>query len=172
MIIALIGYMGSGKTTIGKDLAESLGYSFVDLDESIAAKEGKSIVEIFKQQGEIRFRKIERTILLELLDTHQNTVIALGGGTPAYYDNMDCIQKSATSVYLRLSPKELFERLAPEKTQRPLIAHLANEDLTEFIAKHLFERRAFYEKANFTIAVQQKNVEEIVQEINLFLRST
>lgn len=172
MIITLVGYMGAGKTSIGKALAESLDFSFVDLDEWITKKAGKSMNEIFQQKGEIQFRKMEREALIDILNSDQNLVLSLGGGTPAYYNNMELIQEKTTSFYLRLSPKELVDRLSTEKKQRPLIAHLTSESLAEFIAKHLFERRGFYEKSDHMIAVQQKNILEIVEEINLLLQKT
>jgi|SRR5690606_24077186 len=165
MKISLIGYMGSGKTTIGKELAQKLNVEFLDLDELIQNHTQKSIPELFTMSGEIKFRKIEREVLLQTLDSDKNYVLAVGGGTPVYYDNMDLIQQHTTSVYLRSNPRFLAERLILEKSNRPMIAHLNNEDLPEFVAKHLFERRNFYEKADFTLDISSKSVDEITSEI-------
>lgn len=169
MKISLAGYMGSGKTSVGKDLAKKLNLVFLDLDELIKIQTAQTINEIFKNQGEIKFRKIEREILLTTLNQESNYVLALGGGTPAYYDNMKQINEHTFSVYLRLSPMELTQRLYNERESRPLISHLKKEDFPEFIGKHLFERRNFYEQAQFTIDVKSKTTKEIVSEIILQL---
>lgn len=169
MKISLLGYMGSGKSTIGKELASKLNLKFIDLDKFISSKHQKSIPEIFATDGEIKFRKYEREALIEILEAEENFILSLGGGTPAYYDNMDLINQATHSIYLRLTPKELIERLRPEKSSRPLIAHLSDEEFPEFIAKHLFERRNFYENAKSILAVQEKSVKEIIEEIILNL---
>lgn len=157
--------MGSGKTTVGKQLSKELKLKFIDLDALIEEFTQKSIINIFKELGEIKFRKLEREILLGQLESNSEFVLAVGGGTPVYYDNMKQINDYTTSVYLRSNPKFLAERLINEKSNRPLIMHLKDEDLPEFVAKHLFERRNYYEKANFTIDIQPKSTEEITQEI-------
>lgn len=160
-----MGYMGSGKTTIGKELAKTFNYKFIDLDEFIEASENQSISEIFKNGGEIKFRKLERLYLLKILEEEKNAVIALGGGTPVYYDNIDKINEHSFSFYLRMTPPQLFERLVKEKDSRPMIAHIDDNELTEYIAKHLFERRNYYEQSKFTIDVKDKSVKQIVEEI-------
>lgn len=165
MKISLIGYMGSGKSTIGKRLAEKLNQKFIDLDVYIEQENNETIQEIFSRNGEIKFRKLERDAMVKTLNIEEDFVIALGGGTPAYYNNTELINERTFSVYLRLSIKEIIERLKNEKNRRPLIAHLDDEHLPEFIAKHLFERRIFYERANLTIDVNEKTVEKIVSEI-------
>lgn len=160
-----MGYMGSGKSTIGKELAKTFNYKFIDLDEFIEASENQSISEIFKNGGEIKFRKLERLYLLEILEEEKNAVIALGGGTPVYYDNIDKINEHSFSFYLRMTPPQLFERLVKERDSRPMIAHIDDNELTEYIAKHLFERRNYYEQSKFTIDVKDKSVKQIVEEI-------
>lgn len=165
MKISLLGYMGSGKTTIGKELSAQLNIKCVDLDQFIQIKHKKTIPEIFSQEGEIKFRKYEQEALIEILNSSEDLILSLGGGTPAYYDNMDFVNKNSNSFYLRLTPSDLVKRLMEEKSSRPLIAHLSEEELPEFVAKHLFERRNFYEKAMKTIDVKEKTIEEIVQEI-------
>ncbi|WP_299399634.1 shikimate kinase [uncultured Gelidibacter sp.] len=167
MNIILIGYMGSGKSTIGKKLSEQLNFDFVDLDDYIQEKEGLTIPEIFKTKGEIYFRKKENTYLKEVLELN-NVVVSLGGGTPCYGSNMEAIlnAKDAHSIYLKLSIPNLVQRLSSEKSQRPLIAHLeTDEDLTEFIGKHLFERSFYYRQSNQTLLTDGKSVEAITEEI-------
>lgn len=165
MHISLIGYMGSGKSTVGKELAHQLNREFVDLDQFIENRYKKTIEEIFSRDGEIKFRKYERESLKELLDSEESLVISLGGGTPAYYDNMQLINEHSYSVYLRMTPKELIKRLENEKSMRPLLSHLSDEELPEFIAKHLFERRNYYEEAQFILDVKDMSTQEIAKKI-------
>lgn len=164
MNITLLGYMGSGKSTVGKSLANSLQLDFIDLDEYISAQEKKSIHEIFSEYGEIYFRKKENFYLKELLE-EDHRVLSLGGGTPVYHNNMNLINKRSLSFYLKMNPSELALRLNNEKEHRPLISHLEDEDLLEFIAKHLFERSHFYELSTYKIQVKQKNPNELCDEI-------
>ena len=123
------------------------------------------ISEIFAQKGEIYFRKKEREVLEELLATQDVCILSLGGGTPAYYNNMELINTQTTSIYLRTGVGTLSERLKLQKDKRPLIAQIADEDLPEFIAKHLFERSVFYNKARWIVDTDGKTPEEIVEEI-------
>ena len=164
MIISLIGYMGSGKTTIGKDLAKALGYEFIDLDLFIESKYELTVREIFAKYGELGFRKREREALHEVLH-NTNIVLSVGGGTPVYYDNIDYINSHSESFYLRVQLPQLVKRLETRKESRPLIAHLEGDLLTEFIAKHLFERNPFYQKAKYTISVSNQKPVEVLTEI-------
>ncbi len=164
MIISLTGYMGSGKSTIGRKLARYFNFTFIDLDEYIISHEKKNIKDIFSEKGEIYFRKLEHSYLKEILN-QDHLVLSLGGGTPVYYNNMDLINEKSISFYLKLGPVELSKRLIKEKKHRPLISHLKDEDLTEFIAKHLFERAPYYEKAKYKIHNYKKSIEEICNEI-------
>lgn len=166
MVIVLIGYMGSGKSAVGRSLAEKLSLEFVDMDDFIEEKEGKRIQEIFRDKGEIYFRKVESLYLEELLTNARNMVIALGGGTPCYGSNMEYIEGATDKVvYLRASIEELKARLEKEKEHRPLIKHLSGSELEEFIRKHLFERNFFYLKANHSVKVDSRPVETIAEEI-------
>ncbi|WP_027127163.1 shikimate kinase [Gelidibacter mesophilus] len=168
MSVILIGYMGSGKSTIGKKLAEMLDFELIDLDDYLQKKENLTISEIFKTKGEIYFRKIEQRYLEELLK-RTNIILSLGGGTPCYGSNMDAIlnAQEAYSIYLRSSIPNLVKRLRSEKVQRPLISHLeTDEELTEFIGKHLFERSFYYNQSNQTIHTDGKNIEAIAKEVS------
>ena len=165
MIISLAGYMGSGKSHIAKILSRKLNVKRIDLDEEIIFQQGKPIAELFAKHGEIGFRKIEREILCQLLQSEKNVLLSLGGGTPVYYDNIEMINRYSESFYLRASVPTLTKRLAPQKAHRPLIAHIADEKLPEFISKHLFERIPFYSKCTHTITVDGKTAEDIAGEI-------
>lgn len=168
--IILLGYMGSGKTEIAKLLTEKIGFTHLDLDHLIESREQMSIQELFKIKGEIYFRKVEHLLLRELMASNDQFVLSLGGGTPCYANNHELFQKDkAISVYLKASIETLFERLVPGKSQRPLIASETNEGLREFIAKHLFERSFFYNKASHTVVVDSKTPETIVSEIRKLL---
>ena len=171
MKIILLGYMGSGKTTIGIQLAKKLFLNFTDLDEFIEEKEQKSIKEIFEQKGEIYFRKIEHKYLKQFIKENESYVLSLGGGTPCYVGNLDLIlhDKNNLSFYLRGSISTLFKRLSENKFKRPLINDLSDNQLTEYIAKHLFERSIFYDKATYKISIDDKEVQEIVTEIRILL---
>ena len=166
MQIVLLGYMGSGKSTIGKKLAASLQLDFIDLDQYIAQKEDCSITNIFSSKGEIYFRKLEQKALKEIMNSERNFVLAVGGGTPCYGNNIDLINAS-TSVYLKTSVKVLYDRLKRQKQKRPLIKNIRTEDLQEFIAKHLFERSSYYEKAKVIVHTEEKEVYQVVNEIRL-----
>ena len=167
MNIILIGYMGSGKSTVGKNLAKKINFEFIDLDDYIEKKENLAILQIFKTKGEIYFRKKEHLYLNELLQ-QDNIILSLGGGTPCYGSNMEAILNTAhaQSIYLKSSIPNLVKRLHPEKSTRPLIAHLkTEEELTEFIGKHLFERSYYYSQSHQTLATDAKSVETITEEI-------
>jgi shikimate kinase len=166
MKIILIGYMASGKTTIGKILSESLQLPFYDLDFIIEQELKATINEIFEQKGELFFRKKEREVLEAFLNNADNYVLALGGGTPCYYDNFNLYQnQEIKSFYLKASVSTLLERLKTQKNTRPIVANLTEEELIEFVAKHLFERNYFYNQVQTIITVDNKNEEEIVSEI-------
>ena len=168
----LLGYMGCGKSELGKKISISRSIPFIDLDHFIEEKEKSSISSIFKDHGELYFRKKERFYLETLFESDNDAVISLGGGTPCYYDNMDFINsfKRKTTVYLRTTPKELTKRLFDQRSQRPMISHHETSDaLLEFISKHLFERSVFYEQALHRISINSKSVDAIVTEIRILL---
>ena len=164
MKISLMGYMGSGKTTIGKLLSDYMNLKFIDLDQYIEVAEHKAISKIFAESGEIYFRKIEKDYLHQVL-AQNDFVLSTGGGTPAYYDNLQSINENSLSFYLQANPNNLAKRLSLSESRRPVIAHLTKEELPEFIAKHLFERNAYYQQATYTVNTNKKTEQEIVNEI-------
>ncbi len=164
--IVLLGYMGSGKTTIGKIVANRLNIKFLDLDHYIESEENKTIAAIFKEKGEVYFRKKEQYYLEALLTTKNEFVLSVGGGTPCFGSNMELINESTPNVfYINVGINELAERLAGEKEERPLIAHLQNEELPEFIGKHLFERSFFYNKAHHRIKAQKESPTQLARAV-------
>ncbi|PJJ63075.1 shikimate kinase [Chryseobacterium geocarposphaerae] len=165
MIISLVGYMGSGKSHISKILSEKLNFKLIDLDKEISRRNKLTIPEIFEKKGEIYFRKLERETLEEILASQENVILSLGGGTPVYYNNMEIINHNSKSVFLRASVGTLSERLLKQKEKRPLIANISDENLPEFIAKHLFERNEFYNKAQASVITDNRTPEDIVDEI-------
>ncbi len=166
MKIILVAYMASGKSTIGKLISESLNLPFYDLDDLIEMHLNLKVNEIFEQKGELFFRKKERDVLTDFLNTTDNYVLSLGGGTPCYYDNFELYQsESIHSIYLKASVTTLLERLKSQKATRPLVARLNDEELQDFLAKHLFERNYFYHQVENVISIDDKNESKIVSEI-------
>lgn len=165
MKIVFVGYMASGKSAVAKEVASELKLNLIDLDAYIEEKENCSISDIFKNKGEIYFRQKENLYLNELLDKKESFILSVGGGTPCFAGNMEAIESKSTSIYLRASIVTIYDRLINEKAKRPIVAEIANEDLKEFIAKHLFERAAFYEKSTHVISVNDKSIVEISNEI-------
>ena len=170
MKVILLGYMGSGKSTVGQVLAKDLGLQFYDLDALIETQEGKTIPEIFQSKGEVYFRKMEYRILEELLGNPSDFILALGGGTPCYGNNMSAILAATKKVfYLHLPIPVLSQRLLQEKAERPIISHIPDESLPEFIGKHLFERIPFYSQATHTVNAENKDPLQIADEIKNLL---
>tara|TARA_B110001450_G_scaffold59554_1_gene56294 strand:- start:1401 stop:1916 length:516 start_codon:yes stop_codon:yes gene_type:complete len=170
MKIVLLGYMASGKSSIGKLLSKKLSMKFLDLDDYIIQKEEMSIAKIFEKKGEVYFRMIENKYLKEVLNTKDQFILALGGGTPCYANNMEEINKGDTvSIYLQGKTKTMIDRLIKKKSKRPLIASLADEKIPEFVAKHLFERRMYYELAKITIKIDAKTKKEVAKKLKKIL---
>jgi shikimate kinase len=144
--IFLIGYMGAGKTTAGKELARQLNLEFFDLDLFIQARYQKTISQIFQEMGEAEFRNIESNILKEVGE-FEDVVISTGGGTPCFFDNMDYMNRTGTTIYLKATPEALSARLNTCKEKRPLIKDKSEEELFAFVTENLEKREPYYSKA-------------------------
>lgn len=164
--IILVGYMGSGKTEIGKLLSKMTKIPFFDLDELIENRLSKSINQIFSNEGEVFFRKKEHEVFVEKMNSEESFVLSLGGGTPCYANNHLLLQgENVTSIYLKASIGTLVERLHENKSNRPLLKDLSQEELSEYIAKHLFDRSFYYNQCKCKVIVDNKTPLEIVTEI-------
>ncbi len=154
MKIFLIGFMGSGKTYWGKKWAGQCGFDFYDLDQLIETEHNKSIAAIFEKDGEDYFREIE-TIELKKLAAKDNCIIACGGGTACYNDNMQWMNENGVPVYLQAFPQYIYERVLDEKEKRPLIKKVSRAELLFFIEQKLKEREDFYNQAKIILPVQE-----------------
>lgn len=169
MLIFLIGFMGSGKTTLGRPLAARLGYRFVDLDKQIEEGEGSTIGEIFAIHGEAHFRALETAYLQHVISQGGDAVVSTGGGTPCFGNNMTLMNDSGVTVYLKHTPGRLAERLRTAHTQRPLVAGKSPEELLRYITETLAEREAFYGRANVVVADPSRDVRRLVDILNPYL---
>lgn len=150
--IILIGYMGSGKTTLGNALSKELGLPFFDLDWYIENRFCRTVSRLFAERGEEGFRRIEREMLHEVAE-FENVIIAAGGGTPCFFDNVDYMNRQAKTVYLKATPEVLFRHLLPGREKRPLLAGKSDEELMAYIRESLARRAPFYEKADYVFDV-------------------
>ncbi len=154
--IILIGYMGAGKTTLGKRLSKELGLPFFDLDWYIENRFCKTVSELFAQRGEEGFRKIEQSMLHEVAE-FEDVIISAGGGTPCFFDNMEYMNRQADTVYLKASAEVLAHHLKMGKQKRPLLAGKSDEELAEFINESLRQREPYYTQAKYTFDVTLLN---------------
>ncbi|GHT39838.1 shikimate kinase [Bacteroidia bacterium] len=171
--IFLIGYMGAGKTTIGKRLAKKLGLQFIDMDQFIENRYHKKVSEIFAEKGEDFFREIERKALQEVAQ-FEDTVISTGGGAPCFFDNMELMNRSGITVYLKVPVNVLAQRLSEGKQERPLVKDKSKEELQQFIAGNVTKRETWYNQASVIypagkiISPGNRNamVEELTKRLN------
>lgn len=165
--IVLVGYMGSGKTRIGELLAKKNNLPFLDLDFLIEEELQKSIKDIFSEKGEVFFRKKEHEVFKKMIQEEMSFVLSTGGGAPCYANNHLFLQyEGVSSVYLKASIPVLVNRLKNETGNRPLLKDLSEEEMTEYIAKHLFDRSYYYNQCKHVVLVDDKSPEEIVAEIS------
>ncbi|MCD7962955.1 MAG: shikimate kinase [Rikenellaceae bacterium] len=150
MNIFLVGYMGSGKTTVGKPLAKKLNMDFVDMDNYFVDKHNRTINEIFAADGEEAFRQLEQELLHELC-ARENCIIATGGGAPCFFDNMDRMNESGLTVYLKVTPKGLLKRLQHGLDKRPLLRGKTEAELLDYITDMLGKRDVHYSKAKMIV---------------------
>ncbi|MGJ1264189.1 shikimate kinase [Sphingobacterium spiritivorum] len=163
--VFLIGYMGSGKTTIGKKLANKMNVPFIDLDEEIVKHIGMPIAQYFETHSEEAFRNLEREFLQK--QEGVNGIISTGGGTPCFHDNMNWINERGISLYLKMTPKSLWDRLSKSDVKkRPILLGLKGEELYQFIESKLQEREPFYNQAHIIFEKLDRNLDEIIQLIH------
>lgn len=160
MRIYLIGYMGCGKSTLGRRFSDHLGLQFVDMDHYIEMRNHKTIPQIFADEGESEFRRKEKKALEELSE-FTDTVIATGGGAPCFFDNIELMNKTGETIYLNIDPSILADRLLKSKTERPLIKGKSKEELIEFIDETLKKRNQFYKQAKFEITQPDIDLEVV-----------
>ena len=159
--IILIGYMGAGKTTVGKSLAKELGVPFYDLDWYIESRMRKTVAQIFAEKGEEGFRKIEYNMLHEIAE-FEDVIVSCGGGTPCFFDNIDYMNQQGPVIYLKAEPEVLYKHLVMSKNDRPLLHGKSPEQLITFIREQLEKREPFYSKARYTLDVSlMDNYEKI-----------
>lgn len=172
--IIIIGYMGAGKTTVGRALAAELGIEFYDLDWYIESRMRKSVKQLFDEVGEDGFRKIEHNMLHEVAE-FENVVISCGGGTPCFFDNMAYMNRQGDTVYLKASPEILYEHLKMGKSVRPLLLNKTPEEVRVFIGEQLASREPYYSRAKYIVNVNlmdnhdkiKMSVEKVKQLLSL-----
>ena len=165
MKIFLLGFMGSGKTHWGRELSQKLSIPFFDLDEQIVNSENKSINEIFEEQGEEKFRLLEKDTLHIITESRDSMVMATGGGTPCYFNNIEYMNRSGTTVWLDTPIQVLYERLLKERSHRPLLKNLSDEQIKSFIIKKFSDRKIYYEQASIIINEEPIQLDKLIEKI-------
>lgn len=165
--IFFIGFSGSGKTTIGRKIAKRLGFSFYDLDGAIEHESGIKISDIFREKGEEYFRKLESSCLQKVIK-NKFTVVSCGGGTPVYNNNMQIMNESGVTVYLKMNPKALCYRLERSKNKRPLLASYEGNELVQQVEAILKKREPFYNQAKIKIDADKLDITELMRLIRNF----
>ncbi len=162
MILFLTGFMGSGKSTVGRGVARLLKVPFIDLDSAIENEEGISVPEIFSRKGELYFRESESRVLRSLPSRYDSAVVATGGGTPCYGGNIDFMLNTGIVVYLSMPPAAIVSRLrGGERSSRPLIASLDDDELLPYVSGKLKEREPFYRRATLVAGALNATPEKI-----------
>jgi shikimate kinase len=162
MRIFIVGFMGAGKTTVGRRLAKRLKYQFIDLDELFEQKFHYSIANFFDHFGEEKFREIEHELLKETLENNDDVVISTGGGTPCFYDNMDLMNESGLTLYIKMHEDSLKHRLIRSKRRRPVLPGLEEDEMEIFISKLMEVREPIYDKAKVKVKGEDLKVEHIL----------
>lgn len=160
--IIIIGYMGSGKTTVGHALSQELGLPFYDLDWYIETRMHRTVKQIFDEKGEEGFRKIEHNLLHEVAE-FEDVIISCGGGTPCFFDNIDYINRQGETVYLKCTTDVLYKHLKMGKTVRPLLLNKTTDEVKTFIEAQLKQREPFYAKAKHIVDVSLMDNKEKIK---------
>lgn len=168
----LVGYMGCGKSTLGRKLARRLGVPFLDTDALIEEREGASVADLFRYEGEQRFREVEREVLDRVVAEAGCAVVSTGGGLPVWSDNMACMNAAGHTVYLRRTPERIACRLSPfGRRKRPRLQGLSDEELVAFMERDMAAREPFYAAAGLVIDCDPLSDEELVERIVEHIRS-
>ena len=165
--IYLVGFMGVGKSTIGKKLASKLGRNLIDTDDIFEKKYKLSINTFFNKYGEDLFRKLEHNVLMSTFSLN-NCIVSTGGGMPCYLDTMQQINKNGLSVYLSMSEGAILSRLLNSKQKRPLVLNKSKDELIDFVHRKLSERTAYYSQAMITVSALSTNIDLLIGEIRMF----
>jgi shikimate kinase len=165
MKVFLIGFMASGKSSVGKKLANKLNLPFVDLDTYIEEKHNTTIRLLMYDKGHDAFREIERDALVDVIENYQDAIISTGGGTPCYFDNLEKMKNAGDTVYLEVDIPTLVDRLMHSKKDRPLIWGKTREDLTVYAKELMERRRGYYQKAKYTVNGKNLKLDTIIQII-------
>ena len=171
MLLFLIGYMGCGKSSIGRPLAKRLGLKFVDMDAEIERRCGVSVQQFFADRGEEAFRRLERELLRELTSA-EDTVVATGGGVPCFFDNMELMNGAGVTVYFKLAPEKLAARLEHGKAKRPLLRGKSQRELVEYIRENLERREPFYSRARLIVACDSMSDEYVARHVEMYLENS
>ena len=172
MKIYLIGYMGSGKSTLGKGLAKALGISWIDLDSEIESRYKISITNFFRKYGEDSFRDVEHKVLGEI-SLIPDTVVSTGGGVPCFHNNMELMNQTGLTIYLEATPELILTRIGPYAWKRPLFQQMDGTDILEKITQHLKSRLIFYQQAKITIDAVNPDIDELkINILNYFNQIT
>ena len=165
MKVFLIGFMGCGKTHWGKELSHKLAFPFFDLDQIITEQEGKTVNEIFEEEGEEYFRLLEKSALHLISESHESFIMACGGGTPCFYNNIDFMKNQGITVWINCSIECLHSRLVKEKASRPLIKDMSDDSLHAYIVKKFGDRSIYYRQASVVLSEQDLTLDTLVQKI-------
>ncbi|MGV3538461.1 MAG: shikimate kinase [Rufibacter sp.] len=162
--VFLVGMPGCGKSTVGKGLAQRLGYAFLDLDTLVEEREKLTVAQVFEQHGQDYFRQAEAAALRSVLDLEGGVVLATGGGAPCFHENMAFMVQHGHTIYLKVSPAELVRRLSVFDLQvRPLLRDKTPDELLRYLSQTLAQREVFYNLAPFVVDVDGLPVEEVAK---------
>lgn len=162
----MVGYAGSGKSSLAKRLSKALGVGYVDTDTLVEQSVGASIADIFYYEGEEYFRRMERGVVDRLVAESYEGIVATGGGLPVWEDNMERLNSIATTIYLRRSPEQILSRLsAYGREKRPMFRGKSDEELLQFMREHIAEREPYYAKANIVVDCNTMSDQDVVQYI-------
>ena len=169
MLIFLVGYMGCGKSTIGRALARRLGKPLLDMDALIEEHCGKRVGEIFETFGEDGFRRMERDTLAEVISSYDDAVVATGGGTPCFFDNMEAMNRAGRTIYFQMSAEKLAVRLEHGRAKRPLLRDKSEDELVEYIRENIRKREPFYSQARLVIGCDGVSDDYVVSHVVSYL---